>query len=187
MDDSQDVLLHTKGRMNKAVEALGRDLNSVRTGRASPLLIEDIQVDYYGSLTPLNQLASISVPEARVLMIQPWDKQASSDIEKAILKSDLSLVPNNDGSVIRINIPMLTTDRRKELVKLVSSKLEDGHVSVRNIRRESINTIRQMEKNKDLSKDESKHLQGQLQEITNTYITNMDHLATDKETEVMEV
>ena len=187
MVTSQDVLAETNARMQKAVEALRREMNSVRTGRASPALVENLVVDYYGAQTPLNQIASISVPEARVLMIQPWDKQALGDVEKSILKSDLSLVPNSDGTVLRINIPTLTTERRGELVKLVRRKLEEGHVSVRNIRRDSLERLRQMEKDKDLSKDDGKRAQDQLQQVTDTYISGMDDLNKEKETEVMEV
>ncbi len=183
----QDVLAETNARMQKAVEALRREMNSVRTGRASPALVENLVVDYYGAPTPLNQIASISVPEARVLMIQPWDKQVLGNVEKSVLKSELSLVPNSDGTVIRINIPTLTTERRGELVKLVRRKLEEGHVSVRNIRRDSLERLRQMEKDKALSKDDGKRAQEQLQQVTDAYISRMDDLNEEKEAEVMEV
>ena len=187
MVTSQGVLAETNSRMQKAVDALLRDLNSVRTGRASPALVENLVVDYYGAPTPLNQLASISVPEARVLMIQPWDKQALGEVEKTILKSELSLVPNSDGTVIRINIPTLTTERRGELVRLVRRKLEEGHVAVRNIRRDSLAQLRQMEKDKSLSRDDGKRAQEQLQQVTDAYIGKMDTLDEEKEAEVMEV
>ncbi len=167
---------------------LVRELNSIRTGRASPALVLDLMVDYYGVPTPLNQLASISVPEARVLMIEPWDKQSMVDVEKGILKSDLGLVPNNDGTAIRLGIPTLTEDRRRELVRLVGRKVEDAHVSVRNIRRDGLETLRGMEvKDKTLSKDDGRRAQEQLQAVTDGHIREMDKLRQEKETEVMEV
>ena len=166
---------------------LVRELNSIRTGRASPALVEDLMVDYYGVPTPLNQLASISVPEARVLMIEPWDKQSMVDVEKGILKSDLGLVPNNDGTAIRLGIPTLTEDRRRELVRLVGRKVEEAHVSVRNVRRDGLETLRGMEKDKTLSKDDGRRAQEQLQAVTDGHIRGMDKLRQEKETEVMEV
>ena len=154
--------------MQKSVESFGRDLNTVRTGRASPALVEGIMVDYYGSSTSLSHIASISVPEARVLMIEPWDKQALTEVEKSLLKSDLGLVPNNDGSVIRLNIPALTEERRRDLVKVVRAKLEEGHIAVRNIRRNGLAKLRQDEKDKLISQDDSRRIQGQLQELTDS-------------------
>ena len=183
----QEVLTETAPRMEKSVDSLGRDFNSIRTGRATPALVENLTVDYYSVPTPLNQLASISVPEPRVLMIQPWDKQSLKDVEKSILKSDLGLVPNNDGSIIRINIPTLTEERRLELVRLLRRKVEEAHVSVRNIRRESLEQLRSMERNKDLSKDESRRAQEELQKLTDSYVSRMDSLREKKESEVMEV
>jgi ribosome recycling factor len=177
----------TDTRMQKSLDALKRELNSIRTGRATPALVESLAVDYYGVPTPLNQLASISVPEARVLMIQPWDKQSLKDVEKGILRSDLGLVPNNDGTVIRINIPTLTEERRRELVRLVGRKLEDGHVSVRNIRRDSLEQLRSMERDKELSQDENRRAQDQLQRVTDSYIGQMDEMREAKNVEVMEV
>ena len=187
MDTAQEIMADTGSRMQKSVDALLRDLNSVRTGRASPTLVENLTVDYYGTTTPLNQIASISVPEPSTLMIQPWDRQALAEGERSILKSDLALVPNNDGTVIRINIPILTEERRRELVRLVGNKLEEGHVAVRNIRRDNLARLRQMEKDKELSKDEGKRAQAQLQQITDSFIEKMDELNKRKETEVMEV
>jgi ribosome recycling factor len=187
MDTAQEIIADSDSRMQKSVEALLRDLNTVRTGRASPALVETLTVDYYGTTTPLNQIASISVPEPRLLMIQPWDRQALTEVERSILKSDLALVPNNDGTVIRINIPILTEERRRELVRLVGSKLEVGHVAVRNIRRENLARLRQLEKDKEMSKDEGKRAQAQLQQVTDMYIEKMDELSTQKEAEVMEV
>ena len=172
--------------MRKSVEALGRELSSIRTGRASPALIEGVMVDYYGVPTPLGQLATISVPEAHLLMVQPWDRQALKGVEKGILASDLNLVPNNDGNVIRINIPALTEERRKELVRLVGRKVEEGHVAVRNIRRDTQDQLRRMEKAGDLSQDELRRAQEQLQRLTDIYIGQMDFHRAEKEAEVME-
>ena len=182
-----EVLTETDARMQKSVDALARELNSIRTGRASPALIEDLMVEYYGTPTPLNQLASISVPEARLLMVQVWDKQALQNVQKGILKSDLGLVPNSDGEVIRINIPPLTEERRRELVRLVNRKAEESHVAVRNIRRDALGMIRGMEKDKALSQDESRRAQEQLQRLTDSHILKVDGLREDKEAEVMEV
>ena len=187
MVSQNEVLADTDSRMSKSVDALRRELNTIRTGRASPVLVETLMVDYYGVPTPLNQLASISVPEPRVLMIQPWDKQAMKDVERSVLKSDLGLVPTNDGNVIRINIPTLTEERRRELVRLVGRRVEDGHVAVRNIRRDSLARFRGMEKSKELSQDESRRSQEQLQSLTERFIDQMDSLRADKEAEVMEV
>jgi ribosome recycling factor len=187
MATEQELLAEASSRMQKSIESLARDLNTVRTGRASPVLVESLIVDYYGAPTPLNQLASISVAEARTLTITPWDKQALQEVEKSILKSDLGLVPNNDGTVIRINIPALTEERRRELVRVVSSKIEDGHVAVRNIRRDGISGIRQLEKNNEISKDDSRRSQDNLQQITDNFVAQMDDIGQAKETEVMEV
>ena len=187
MVSQNEVLADTDSRMSKSVDALRRELNTIRTGRASPVLVETLMVDYYGVPTPLNQLASISVPEPRVLMIQPWDKQAMKDVERSVLKSDLGLVPTNDGNVIRINIPTLTEERRRELVRLVGRRVEDGHVAVRNIRRDSMARFRGMEKSKEMSQDESRRSQEQLQSLTDRFIDQMDSLRADKEAEVMEV
>ena len=187
MDEAQDVLAETNERMQKSVEALKRELGTIRTGRASPALVEDLRVDYYGVPTPLNHIASISVPEARLLMVQPWDKQALQDVEKSILKSDLGLVPNNDGTVIRIAIPTLTEERRRDLVRVVGKKVEESHVAVRNIRRGSLERLREMERHKALSKDDGRRAQDQLQKVTDTYIAQIDVQGTNKEAEVMEV
>jgi ribosome recycling factor len=187
MVSQNEVLTDTDSRMSKSVDALRRELNTIRTGRASPVLVETLMVDYYGVPTPLNQLASISVPEPRVLMIQPWDKQAMKDVERSVLKSDLGLVPTNDGTAIRISIPTLTEERRRELVRLVGRRVEDGHVAVRNIRRDSLARFRGMERSKELSQDEARRAQAELQELTDAYIDSMDELAEAKVAEVMEV
>ena len=183
----REVLAETGDRMQKSIDALTRELNSIRTGMASPALVEHLMVEYYGVPTALNQLASISVPEPRVLQIQPWDKQSLVDVEKGILKSELGLVPNNDGAIIRITIPTLTEERRRELVRLVGKKAEEGLVSIRNIRRDYLERLRAMEKGKDLSKDEARKAQDQLQEVTDSHTRQMDDLRQSKEAEVMEV
>ena len=183
----QDLMSQTDTRMSKSVEALTRNLDTIRTGRANPALLEGILVDYYGTPTPLIQLGSISVPEPRVLMVQPWDKQAMLEVEKSILKSDIGLVPNNDGTNIRINIPELTEERRKDLAKIVRQRAEESRVSVRNIRRDTLEQIRGMEKDKTLSVDDSRQFQVQLQKLTDQHIGNMDDIASRKEAEIMEV
>lgn len=187
MTTTPEVLAETEARMKKSVEALTRELASIRTGRASPALVENITVDYYGVPTPMNQLASISVPEARVLTITPWDKQSMKEVEKSLMKSELGLVPNNDGSAIRINIPTLTEERRRDLVKIVARKVEEAHVAVRNIRRDSLESFRSMEKDKELSQDESRRAQEQLQRLTDAFIGQTNELREEKEAEVMEV
>lgn len=174
-------------RMHRAIEALKRQLGTIRTGRASTSIVENIIVDYYGAPTPMKQLASISVPEAQLIVIQPWDREALSSIERGILKANLGLTPTNDGSVMRLLIPQPTEERRRELVKVVKQRVEDGRVEVRNIRRDILERLRIMERNKELSQDESQRSQRQLQQLTDTIIEQMGSLATEKEAEVMEV
>ncbi len=183
----EEVMDDTSTRMEKSVQALKRELGSIRTGRASPALVENLMVDYYGVPTPLNQIAGVSVPEARLLMIQPWDRTAMKEIEKSIMKSDLGLMPNSDGTVVRINIPQLSEERRRDLVRLVGRKVEDGHVAVRNIRRSGLESFRSMQRNKELSEDELRRAQSDLQELTDLHIGEMDDMKKDKENEVMEV
>jgi ribosome recycling factor len=173
--------------MNKSVDSLQRDLSSVRTGRASTNLVENLDVEYYGSSTPLNQLSSISVPEARTIVIQPWDKESLQEIEKSILKSDLGLTPNSDGVIIRINVPELTEERRREMVKLVGNLVEEGHVAIRNIRRDSLEKIRTLDKDKEISQDDGRRAQQELQNVTDSFISEMDSIKSQKEKEVMEV
>ena len=185
--DIDDVLLDSDDRMDKSVEALRRELSSIRTGRASPGLIESLEVSYYGTPTPLNQMASISVPEARVLMVQVWDRSALGDVEKAFLASDLGLTPNSDGEVIRITLPVLTEERRRDLVKLVARKTEEGHVAVRNIRRDANDGLKKMEKDGEIGQDESRRAQDEVQKATDSHIGEMDGLKKDKEAEVLEV
>lgn len=181
-----EVLDATDAKMSKSVQALVRDLGSLRTGRASPRLLDNIRVDYYGTPTPLNQVASISVPDARMLTIQPWDRTIVPVIEKAIQKSELGLNPSSDGNVVRLKIPELTEERRKELVKSVRKKVEEGRISVRNIRRSSLEKFREMQKNKEISEDEEKRAEGQLQDLTDRFIGDIDQIGKTKETEVME-
>ena len=149
----EHILKDVETKMKKAVEALSRDLAAIRTSRATPALIENIRVDYHGIATPINQLASISVPEAKMLMIQPWDRTITNNIEKTILKSDLGLNPTSDGNIIRINIPPLTEERRKELIKIVHKRVEESRITIRNIRRDGIEQLRQAEKNKAKNND----------------------------------
>ena len=183
----KDSLNQAEAKMKKAVEALRHHLNSIRTGRASPALIEHLHVEYYGSEMPLNQLANISTPEARMLVIQPWDKGAMKAIEKAIQQSDLGLNPNNDGQVIRLAIPPLTEQRRKELVKLVKKEVEEQKVSLRNIRRDAQTDLKKLESDKQISEDELKRAQEKLEQVMAQYTKELDQLGHTKEQEVMEV
>ena len=182
-----ETIADAEERMGKAVEALRRELATVRTGRANPGLVEHIRVDYYGTPTPLQQLASVAVPEARLLTIQPWDKGSLSAIEKAIQKSDLGLTPNNDGSIIRLVIPQLTEDRRRELVRVVHKKLEEGRVAVRNVRRDAHEMLRDLLREKEVSEDEERRAQEQLQKVTDRFIAEADNVGEEKEQELLEV
>jgi len=182
-----DIFSETSRKMGKAIEALKRELATIRTGRATPAIVDHIKVDYYGVPTPLSQMATISVPEARLLLIQPWDRQALSSIEKAILKSDLGLTPANDGNVIRLRIPQLTEERRRELIRVVRKRVEEGRVALRNIRRTALEEIRKLEQAKEISQDEQKRAQERLQQLTDGFIEEVDKLAKDKEAELLEV
>lgn len=184
---SDAIVSVTEDKMDKAVKALGKELATVRAGRAHPALLDKIVVDYYGVPTPLNQLSNISAPEPRLLVVQPWDKSAMEAIEKAILKSDLGLTPNSDGNIIRIAIPQLTEERRKDLVKLVKRTAEETRVTVRNIRREANEDIKRKEKSGDISQDDSRHLQDEVQDITDRYIEEVNNILSAKEAEIMEV
>lgn len=186
-DVLESILQEVEEDMEKAVLALQNDLRTIRTGRASPALVEWLKVDYYGTLTPLNQLASIAVPEPRLLTIRPWDPGALGAIEKAILKSDLGLTPNNDGKIIRLSIPRLTEERRKELVKLVARRVEEGKVAIRNCRRDGIEELRQFEKEKLISEDDFYQGKEKIQELTDKYIEKMDGLGESKKEEILEV
>ncbi|MBM3932864.1 MAG: ribosome recycling factor [SAR202 cluster bacterium] len=187
MPTTQEVMAEAENRMKKSVQSLSKDMDSIRTGRASAALVESIPVEYYGAPTPLSQVATISVPESRVIAIQPWDKTALAAIEKAIMKSDIGITPRNDGAIIRLTMPPLTQERRKDLVKVVGKKTEESHVAVRNIRRDALEEIRKMEKDKSLSQDDSRRSQEQLQKLTDSYIAKLDKIRHDKEAEVMAV
>ncbi|WP_411810339.1 ribosome recycling factor [Bacillus glycinifermentans] len=177
----------TKERMEKAVTAYQRELATVRAGRANPSLLDKVTVEYYGAQTPLNQLSSITVPEARMLVITPYDKTALGDIEKAIQKADLGVTPTNDGSIIRITIPPLTEERRKELVKLVKKYSEDAKVAVRNIRRDANDDLKKLEKNGEMTEDELRSSTEDVQKLTDEYVSKIDEITKDKEKEIMEV
>lgn len=183
----KDVLKDARERMDKAVDSLQVDLRTIRTGRASPALVEKLTVDYYGSPTPLNQLAGITVPEPRMLMIRPWDRGTMGIIEKSILKSDLGLTPSNDGQVIRLVIPQLTEERRRDLTKLVARRVEEARVAIRNIRRDAIDMLRDLEKEKLISEDEMYEGRDETQELTDKYIKQVDEVGKTKEAEIMEV
>jgi ribosome recycling factor len=173
--------------MSRTIDALKKELASIRTGRASLALLDGIMVNYYDTLTPLQQLASLSIPDSRQIAIQPWDQKIVPDIEKAILKSDLGLTPMNNGKMIRINIPPLTEERRKQLVKVVKKKAEEAKVTIRNIRRDIIDELKKIEKEKHLSEDDVKRSQDEIQKITDSFINKVDEILGYKEKEIMEV
>jgi ribosome recycling factor len=182
-----ELIQEAEEKMTRTVEVLKKDLASLRAGRATPALLDKIQADYYGTPTPINQMANITVPEPRLLVIQPWDKSTIPAIEKAILKSDLGLNPSNDGNVIRIAIPQLTEERRKELVKVVKKKAEEARVAVRNVRRDVNDMIKQLEKEHEISEDDSKRGLDEVQKVTDKFIKNVDEVLALKEQEIMEV
>ena len=177
-------LSEVESKMKKAVEATQQAFNTVRTGRANASLLDRVMVEYYGSPTPLKSLASINTPDASTITIQPYDRNSLTLIEKAISLSDVGLTPNNDGSVVRLNIPTLTSDRRQDLVKQVGKLAEEGKVSVRNIRRDAIDSVRKEEKNSDISKDESRDLQDEIQKLTDKYTAKIDELLAAKEEDI---
>jgi ribosome recycling factor len=174
-------------KMKHSVEAIQKELVTIRTGHASPALIEHIRVDYAGAILPINQLGTITAPQANLLVIQPWDKACISAVEKAILKSELGLNPINDGRLIRITIPPLSEERRQDLLKIVHHRIEEGKIAIRNVRRDAQEELKKQEKNKEISQDEHKLFQNQLQKITDVYTLNMEQLGKDKEKEVMAV
>jgi len=182
-----DILWNIEEKMGASAESLKRELATIRTGHATPALIEHIKVEYGGVPTPLNQIASISAPAARLLVIQPWDRGSIHSIEKAILKSDLGLNPTNDGSIIRINIPPLSEERRQELIKVVRKRIEERRIAIRNLRREAMDELRGLEKNKEISQDEHKRAIDQLQKLTDSFIANTEQIGKDKELELKEV
>ncbi len=181
------VQKQTEVRMKKSVHALEEEFNTIRTGRASAALFDKIKVEYYGNPTPLNQVATISVPEARLVVIQPWDKGIISDIEKAIQKSELSVNPSNDGKVIRINIPPLTEERRKEYAKVARNMAEQARVAVRNIRRDANDELKKQEKDGDLSEDELKRAEDEIQKLTDKYVEEINQALESKENEILEI
>lgn len=175
-----------EGKMAKSVEATKNEFATIRTGRASPALVEHIRVNYYGSQLPVNQLATISIPEPRMILISPWDKGANEAICKAISKSNLGLMPNTDGNVIRISIPSLTQERRKELDRVIKKQAEEGRVGIRNIRHKINSIIKEKEKDKEISEDESRHAHDEIQKITDKFIDKIDQLLANKEKEILE-
>jgi ribosome recycling factor len=184
---SEETLLNIEQKMKKTVDGLKQDLATIRTGRASPALIEHVKVEYAGAILPLNQIAGISVPEANMLLIQPWDRTAIRNIEKAIQVSDLGLNPMSDGQVIRINIPPLSEERRQDLIKVVKKRVEERRVTIRNLRRDANEELKELEKNKDISQDDQKRASNQLQKITDSFIADVEQAGKDKEEELMQV
>lgn len=182
-----ETMMDIEERMEKSVTVLRGDLAGIRTGRASPALLERIRVDVYGSLMPLNQLATIATPEARLLTIRPWDVSTIGAIDKAILKSDLGLTPNNDGRIIRLAIPPLTDERRRDLAKVVSRRVEEARVSLRNLRRDGLKDLERLEKDKEISEDEFYKAKDDLQKLTDQYIAKVDDVGEQKHSEIMEV
>ncbi|AXN40570.1 ribosome recycling factor [Peribacillus butanolivorans] len=183
----KQVISNAKTKMEKAIGAYTRELASIRAGRANASLLDRISIDYYGSPTPINQVAGISVPEARLLVIQPYDKTVLGEIEKAILKSDLGLNPSNDGSIIRIAIPALTEERRKELVKVVKKEAEEAKIAVRNVRRDGNDDLKKLEKNGEITEDDLRGYADDIQKMTDGNITKIDEITKDKEKEILEV
>jgi ribosome recycling factor len=182
-----DVLKTAEHKMTNTVEFLGRDLQSIRTGRATPMLLDRIQVDYYGSPTPINGVANISAPDPRMVLVQPWDRGMLGPIEKAIQKSDLGINPTNDGTVIRLVLPQLTQDRRKELVKQVHQRAEEARIAVRNCRRDALDHLRKVEKDGGISQEDERRAQEKLQKLTDGFIKRVDEVSKHKESEVLEV
>ncbi len=181
------IVSSNEERINKSIEAMKREFASLRAGRATPSLLDKVMVDYYGTPTPVNQVAKVTVPEARMIVIQPWEKSVLHDIEKAIMKSDLGLSPNSDGTAIRLAIPQLTQERRQELVKTLNKKAEEAKVAIRNIRRDANDSIKKLEKAKEITEDESKKAQESFQKTVDKYIKSVDELRGIKEKEIMEV
>lgn len=183
----QQIKKNVMDKMNGAIGSLKKDFGSIRTGKASLSLLDGIKIDYYGILTPLTQVATLAVPDSRQITIQPYEQKLISEIEKSILKSDLGLTPNNDGKTIRINIPILTEERRKQLVKIVSKRAEESRIAIRNIRRNINEDIKNLEKEQHISEDEVKKNQNEIQKITDLYIKKIEEILQHKEKEIMEV
>jgi len=182
-----DILKEAEHKMNAAIDAMVHDFGTYRTGRASPAVLERVHVDYYGTETPINQLANISIPEPRQLLIQPWEKSMVPVIERAIMKSDLGINPVNDGTGIRLNFPQMTEDRRRDMVKQVHARTEQGRVAIRNVRREAIDHLKALEKKKEITEDEVKANESKIQKLTDTYVHKADDLGKQKEAELMTV
>ncbi len=182
-----DIYSDARERMQKALETLELDYKRLRTGRAAVALVDNIRVDYYGTSTPLNQMATLTVPDPRTIMIQPWDNSIIGEVEKAILKSELGLTPMNDGKMIRISIPPLTEERRKDLVKVIKKRAEETKVAVRNIRRDANEMIKDLKKEKEISEDEQFRAQEETQKITDDFIKKIDGVYSTKETEILEI
>ena len=176
-----------KAKMDKAINALENDYAAIRAGRANPALLDKVTVDYYGTATPIPQVGTVSVPEARMLVVQPWDASILGDIEKAILKADLGLTPNNDGKVIRINFPALTEERRKELVKGISKRAEEAKVVIRGVRRDSLEAFKAQKKKSEITEDDLKQAETDIQKLTDQYIKDIDTISAKKEKEIMEI
>ncbi|MCL6478112.1 MAG: ribosome recycling factor [Peptococcaceae bacterium] len=184
---AKEIIAEAEANMKKTVDIVRKEFASLRAGRATPALLDKITVNYYGNPTPVNQMANITTPEARLLIIQPWDKSSLPEIERAILKSDLGINPASDGNVIRLAIPQLTQERRQELVKVVKKKAEEGRVAVRNIRRDTNDSLKAREKKGELSEDELRRAQDEVQKLTDKYIKEIDQITANKEQEIMQV
>ena len=183
----ENILDDVERKMGRAIEAVKRDLGSLRSGRATPALVENISVDYYGTPTPLKQIASISTSDARAIMVQPWDKQSLREIERSLMMSDLGFNPSNDGNIITVPVPALNQERRQEMVRLLKRKLEDGKVSIRNVRREGQDSLRKLERDKSISQDENRRAQEQLQKKTDDHTKAIEQVGNAKESEIMQV
>lgn len=184
---TKEVITHMKNHMDKTVEALRRDYQKIRTGRANLGLLDDIRIDYYGTPSPLSQVATLSVPEPRTINLQPWETKMIPVIEKAIMNANLGITPANDGKVIRLNLPALTEERRKDIVKQLKKMAEEAKVAARNIRREAIDELKKLEKNKKISEDDLKRAEKEVQDVTNSYVAKIDEVLAHKEKDVMEV
>jgi ribosome recycling factor len=183
----KELIIKSEESMKKSISFLKDELATIRAGKANPKLVDKIQVSYYGTMTPLNQIANISVPEPRMLLIQPWDANALKDIERALLTSDLGINPTNDGKMIRLVIPVLTEERRKDLLKVVKKEIENSKIAVRNIRRDTNDEIKKLEKQSEISKDDLKRAEDEMQKLTDRYISIIDDIYKDKEIEILEV
>ena len=181
------VLSDTSTKMERAIDAFKRDLTQLRTGRATTAMVENVEVDYYGNMTPLKQIASISIPDARAIMIQPWDVGSLREIEKSLMASEMGFNPSNDGAIITVPIPQLTQERRLEMVKLLKRKIEDGKVSIRNVRRDSLESLRKLEKGKSISQDDGRRAQELLQKTTDGFTKQIDETGSAKEAEILQV